>query len=103
MVAGLVAARRALQAPSDRPSVFFSRCVRRPRDDMTGCAAGNTLEEAIVQGFLELVERDACAIWWYNRLQRAEIDLDELGDDYLRDVRARFAAMGRGLWLLDVT
>ena len=39
--------------------------------DSNGCAAGNTLEEAIVQGFLELVERDAYAIWWYNRLRRA--------------------------------
>ena len=37
--------------------------------DSNGCAAGNTLEEAIVQGFLELVERDSYAIWWYNRLQ----------------------------------
>ena len=71
--------------------------------DTNGCAAGNTLEEAIVQGFLELVERDACAIWWYNRLRRPEIDLDALGDDYLRDLRARFAAMGCGLWVLDVT
>jgi len=29
--------------------------------DSNGCAAGNTVEEAILQGFLELVERDACA------------------------------------------
>src|SRR5215470_7634731 len=29
-----------------------------------GCAAGNTLAEAILQGFLELVERDAVALWW---------------------------------------
>jgi bacteriocin biosynthesis cyclodehydratase domain-containing protein len=71
--------------------------------DTNGCAAGNRVEEAIVHGFLELIERDACAIWWYNRLRRAEIDLDELGDDYLRDARARFAAMGRGLRVLDVT
>jgi ribosomal protein S12 methylthiotransferase accessory factor len=68
-----------------------------------GCAAGNTVEEAILQGFLELVERDAYAIWWYNRLQRAEIDLDRLGDSYIRDLRTQFAAMGRGLWVLDVT
>jgi oxazoline/thiazoline synthase len=68
-----------------------------------GCAAGNTPEEAILQGFLELVERDACAIWWYNRLQRAEIDLDRLGDSYVRDLRTQFAAMGRRLWVLDVT
>jgi oxazoline/thiazoline synthase len=68
-----------------------------------GCAAGNTLEEAVLQGFLELVERDACAIWWYNRQQRAEIDLDRLGDSYVRDLRDQFAAMGRRLWVLDVT
>ena len=71
--------------------------------DSSGCAAGNTLEEAILQGFLELVERDACAIWWYNRLQRAEIDLDRLGDSYIRDLRTQFAADGRSLWVLDVT
>jgi oxazoline/thiazoline synthase len=68
-----------------------------------GCAAGNMHEEAILQGFLELVERDACAIWWYNRLQRAEIDLDRLGDSYIGDLRAQFAATGRNLWVLDVT
>ena len=68
-----------------------------------GCASGNKFEEAVIQGFLELVERDACAIWWYNRLHRAEIDLDKLGDSYIRDLRAELAAKGRGLWVLDVT
>ena len=37
------------------------------RPDSNGCASGNTLEEAILQGLMELIERDACAIWWYNR------------------------------------
>jgi oxazoline/thiazoline synthase len=71
--------------------------------DSNGCAAGNTLEEAIVQGFLELVERDAYAIWWYNRVQRPEVDLDQFDDSYIRDVRAQFAANGRRVWVLDVT
>jgi oxazoline/thiazoline synthase len=71
--------------------------------DSSGCAAGNTLEEAVLHGFLELVERDAHAIWWYNRLKRPEIDLDRLGDGYIRDLRAQFAAMGRRFWVLDVT
>src|SRR5262249_21172197 len=30
-----------------------------------GHAAGNCLEEAVLQAFFELVERDAVAIWWY--------------------------------------
>jgi bacteriocin biosynthesis cyclodehydratase domain-containing protein len=82
---------------------FFHDASAQFSADSNGCAAGNTPEEAILQGFLELVERDAVAIWWYNRQQRAEIDLDRLGDSYIRDLRAQFAATGRRLWVLDVT
>jgi ribosomal protein S12 methylthiotransferase accessory factor len=71
--------------------------------DSNGCAAGNTLEEAIVQGFLELVERDAYAIWWYNRSQRAAVDLSQINDSYVRDLHSQLADAGRRLWVLDVT
>jgi oxazoline/thiazoline synthase len=71
--------------------------------DSNGCAAGNTIEEAIVQGFLELVERDSYAIWWYNRLQRAELDLSGFDDPYVRDLKAQLAETGRRLWVLDIT
>jgi oxazoline/thiazoline synthase len=71
--------------------------------DSNGCAAGNTLEEAIVQGFLELIERDSYAIWWYNRLQRPEVDLRQFDDSYVRDLQVQFAATGRRVWMLDIT
>jgi ribosomal protein S12 methylthiotransferase accessory factor len=71
--------------------------------DSNGCAAGNTLEEAIVQGFLELVERDSYAIWWYNRLGRPEVDLSQFDDSYVRDLQTQLAESGRRLWVLDVT
>jgi len=71
--------------------------------DSNGCAAGNTRDEAIVQGFLELIERDAYAIWWYNRVQRAEVDLEQFDDFYVRDLRAQFAEAVRKLWVLDIT
>jgi bacteriocin biosynthesis cyclodehydratase domain-containing protein len=71
--------------------------------DSNGCAAGNTLEEAIVQGFLELVERDAYAIWWYNRSQRTELDLSQFDDSYVRDLKNQLAETGRRLWVLDIT
>ena len=67
-----------------------------------GCAAGNTREEAILQGFLELVERDAAAIWWYGRICRPAIDLDGLATGS----RARIArALGPQwhYWVLDIT
>jgi ribosomal protein S12 methylthiotransferase accessory factor len=71
--------------------------------DSNGCAAGNTVEEAIVQGFLELVERDSYAIWWYNRLQRPEVDLSQFDDSYVRDLQSQLAESGRRLWVLDIT
>ena len=71
--------------------------------DTNGCAAGNTIEEAIVQGFLELVERDSYAIWWYNRLRRPEVDLSQFDDSYIRELKAQLAETGRRVWVLDVT
>jgi bacteriocin biosynthesis cyclodehydratase domain-containing protein len=71
--------------------------------DSNGCAAGNTIEEAIVQGFLELVERDAYAIWWYNRLQRPQVNLTHFEDSYIHDLKALLAETGRRVWVLDVT
>jgi bacteriocin biosynthesis cyclodehydratase domain-containing protein len=71
--------------------------------DSNGCAAGNTREEAIVQGFLELVERDSYAIWWYNRVQREEVDLARFNDSYVHDLRSQLADSGRRLWVLDIT
>ena len=82
---------------------FFYRGPAAYLADSNGCAAGNTLEEAIVQGFLELVERDAYAIWWYNRLQRAEVDLGQFDDSYIRDLQNQFAEHGRRLWVLDIS
>jgi ribosomal protein S12 methylthiotransferase accessory factor len=81
--------------------LYFS--YRGPGADSNGCAAGNTLEEAIVQGFLELVERDSYAIWWYNRLERPEADLGQFDDPYIRDLKGQLAETGRQLWMLDIT
>jgi ribosomal protein S12 methylthiotransferase accessory factor len=68
-----------------------------------GCAAGNTQEEAILQSFLELVERDSVALWWYNRVRRPGVDLDSFGEPYLDQLRAFLQAHGREFWVLDLT
>ncbi|MDE0038607.1 MAG: TOMM precursor leader peptide-binding protein [Gammaproteobacteria bacterium] len=71
--------------------------------DSNGCAAGNTMEEAVLQGFYELVERDAFAVWWYNRLQVPAVDLASFDDEYLASAHGHYAAYDRDLWMLDVT
>jgi oxazoline/thiazoline synthase len=71
--------------------------------DSNGNAAGNSIEEAVFQGLMELVERDAVAIHWYNRLQRPAVDLDSVDDPYVRLLRSLYDSLGRSLWVLDVT
>jgi ribosomal protein S12 methylthiotransferase accessory factor len=71
--------------------------------DANGNAAGNTLEEAILQGFLELVERDSVAIWWYNRLRVPEVSLASIEDPYIDQLLKFYNSMNRDLRLLDLT
>ena len=68
--------------------------------DSNGCASGNVLEEATIQGFLELVEREAVGIWWYNRIQRPAVRVN--GPMY-DEVERELAARDRTLSLLDLT
>jgi oxazoline/thiazoline synthase len=68
-----------------------------------GHAAGNCLEEAVLQAFLELVERDAVGIWWYNRIARPALDLESFGEPYFLALEERYRSLGWPLWVLDVT
>lgn len=68
-----------------------------------GCAAGNTLEEAILQGFMELVERDSVALWWYNRIKRPRVDLDSFDEPYFQALKDYYQTIHRDLWVLDIT
>lgn len=82
------------------PATNGSRCVRA---DSNGNAAGSSLEDAILQGMLELVERDAVALWWYNRTNARGVDIAAFGEPWMAELRAHYAGIGRELWVLDVT
>ncbi|WP_036487459.1 TOMM precursor leader peptide-binding protein [Myxosarcina sp. GI1] len=71
--------------------------------DSNGCAAGNTLESAILHGFMELVERDAIALWWYNRIQKPQVDLDSFNEPYFKALKEYYQTLHRDLWILDLT
>jgi ribosomal protein S12 methylthiotransferase accessory factor len=69
--------------------------------DSNGCAAAATLDEAIVRGFLELVERDATAMWWYGRQQRPGIPLEAAID--CTELFEWLTHRPRSCHLLDIT
>ncbi|MBO0806683.1 MAG: TOMM precursor leader peptide-binding protein [Actinobacteria bacterium] len=80
--------------------------VRAPvsvRADSNGNAAGTTLEDAILQGFFELVERDAVALWWYNRTRQPAVSLASFDDPWVARTPEFCRRLGRQSWVLDVT
>ncbi len=71
--------------------------------DSNGNAAGNCLEEAVLQGLLELIERDAVALWWYNMIPMPSVDLEQIKDPMINPFIETFAAICRKVWVLDMT
>lgn len=71
--------------------------------DSNGCAAGGTLLEAAFQGTLELIERDAIAIWWYNRIPRNKLNLKSFSSSYIQKISEDFNKLGRTIDIVDIS
>lgn len=71
-----------------------------------GLASGNLLEEAVLHGLCELIERDAMALW---RLEgpearaRTRVRLESVDAEVARDLLARFENSGVEIGLWEVT
>jgi ribosomal protein S12 methylthiotransferase accessory factor len=83
-------------------------CLRRAVPDFvppmklsTGCAAGVTREAATLRGLLELIERDAVALWWRGGRRPRSMPID--GETAALLVRIRAGQGGRQTMLLDIT
>ncbi len=73
------------------------------RGDSIGCGSGWTFDDALSHALLEWIERDAMAIWWYNRIQRPAVRLESFKIPELLQVREDLGRAGRDLILLDCT
>ncbi len=72
------------------------------RSNTNGLASGNTIEEAVLHGLLEVIERDALSIAEYTRNPGKEIILEESdGLNYELKKRMEQAGIKVKLWLLD--
>jgi ribosomal protein S12 methylthiotransferase accessory factor YcaO len=48
-------------------------------------------------------ERDAVALWWYNRIPRPGVNLDSFGEPYLAELKDYLQGRHREMWALDLT
>lgn len=58
-----------------------------------GCAIGGSLEEAILYGIFEVIERDSFLMTWYARLRVPRLDLSSSGDRELSLMIQRLTAV----------
>ena len=71
--------------------------------DSNGCAAAFSFEDAILRGMLEIAERDAVGIWWYNRVLRPAPPSSSDSNVEVNAVIEKYKELGRTVSLVDVT
>ncbi|HMK65005.1 MAG TPA: YcaO-like family protein, partial [Thermodesulfobacteriota bacterium] len=69
--------------------------------EYNGPSAGNTLEEAILQGLCEVVERHVSSVISHDHLLTPTIDPASITDPAARDLLDKFEALGIKLYLKD--
>jgi ribosomal protein S12 methylthiotransferase accessory factor len=102
----VLAANLADGAPAYLPADL---CLRRPANVReidppwplsTGCGAGSDALDATLHGLLELIERDAVALWWRGGARPRQVSP---GPGVALLERLRGEATQRRTWLLDIT
>ena len=89
-------------------------CLRRPVSGTlaipgaalsTGTAAGSSREMAVIRALLELIERDAAAMWWIGGSRARPVAADSRAMRQAVELlnALRLGCEGRSTWLLDVT
>ncbi len=88
---------------------YHSHPLKRPNSpiycqhDSNGNAAHFNYISAVLKGLFELVERDAVAIWWYNRLNKPQVEIENFEDNAIHSISNKHKSLNRELWILDLT
>ena len=73
------------------------------KSNTNGLASGNILEEAILHGMLEVIERDAWSIFELTHKNYAQIDLESIESELILDIINKFESEGIKIKLMDFT
>lgn len=73
------------------------------KSNTNGLASGNILEEAILHGIFEVIERDAWSIFELTHKNYSQIDLDSIESDIVNDTIDKFESEGIKIKLMDFT
>lgn len=78
-------------------------CQSLFKSNTNGLASGNSLEEAILHGIFEVIERDAWSIFELTHKNSSQIDLDSIESDVVNDALSKFKDNEINIKLMDLT
>ena len=73
------------------------------KSNTNGLASGNILEEAILHGIFEVIERDAWSIFELTHKNYAQIDISSIENEIIIDIIEKFESKGIKIKLMDFT
>lgn len=73
------------------------------KGNTNGLASGNVLEEAVLHGIFEVIERDAWSIFEITKKNRKEIDLNTIENEDINNILNKFKKESVDITLLDIT
>lgn len=73
------------------------------KSNTNGLASGNILEEAILHGIFEVIERDAWSIFELTHKNYSQIDLDTIESEIINETIEKFTSNGINIKLMDFT
>ncbi len=73
------------------------------KSNTNGLASGNVLEEAILHGMFEVIERDAWSIFELTHKNYSQINLDSIESEIVNDTLNKFESEGIKIKLMDFT
>ncbi len=88
---------------SDNASILIPFSWFYAINEFNGPSAGNTFEEAVLQGVSELIERHVCALVSRDNMQTPAIDLTSVVEPVARELLDKFASQGIEVYLNDFT
>ena len=73
------------------------------KGNTNGLASGNIIEESVLHGIFEVVERDAWSIFELTKRNKKEINQDTIENDIINELLGKFNSEGINIKLMDLT
>ena len=73
------------------------------KSNTNGLASGNVLEEAILHGIFEVIERDAWSIFELTHKNYSQINIDSIESELIKEIIDKFESQGIKIKLMDFT